>query len=62
MKENMNNNEEELEIDLLKLLNALWRKAWAIVLAAALFGGAALAYWSTPGEELLVVAANTMPA
>lgn len=40
----MNNNEEELEIDLLKLVNALWRKAWAIVLAMAVFGGAALAY------------------
>lgn len=34
----------EDEIDLLKLAKALWRRAWAIVLAAAVFGGAALAY------------------
>lgn len=37
-------NEEEMEIDLLKLVKALWCKAWAIVLAAAICGGAVLAY------------------
>lgn len=36
--------DEEFEIDLLKLFRALWRNAWAIVLAATVFGGAALAY------------------
>lgn len=40
----MNNGNEELEIDLLKLLNALWRKAWAILLAAAVFGAATLSF------------------
>lgn len=39
-----NRNGEEMEIDLLKLAMALWRKAWAILLAAVIFGGAALAY------------------
>lgn len=39
-----NRNDDEMEIDLFKLAKALWRKAWAIVLAAAIFGGAALAY------------------
>ena len=35
----MNNTNDELEIDLLRLLKALWRKAWAIALAAIIFGG-----------------------
>lgn len=36
----MNNMEnEELEIDVLKLFQALWRKAWVIVLVMAIFGG-----------------------
>lgn len=40
----MNKKEnEEMEIDLLKLLQALWRKAWAILLVAAILGAAALA-------------------
>ena len=39
----MNNNTEEMEIDLLRLLQALWRKAWAIVLVAAIFGSCFLA-------------------
>lgn len=39
----MNHNEEEMEIDLLRLLEALWRKAWAIVLAAVIFGAGTLA-------------------
>ena len=38
---NMENG--ELEIDLLKLLQALWRKAWAIVLVTAIAGGAVFA-------------------
>lgn len=38
----MNNNTEELEIDLIRLLNALWRKAWAIILTAVIFGGSFL--------------------
>lgn len=32
------------EIDLMQLLRALWRKAWAIVLAALIGGGAAFSY------------------
>ena len=39
-----NRNDEEMEIDLLKLARALWRRAWAIMLAAVIFGGAALTY------------------
>lgn len=37
-------NRTEDEIDLLKLAAALWRKAWAIVLAVVLFATAALGY------------------
>lgn len=40
---NMNNN-EEMEIDLLRLIQALWQKAVAIILAAAIFGGIAMAF------------------
>lgn len=40
----MNNQDEELEIDLLKLLNALWRKAWVIALSAIMCGAAFLAF------------------
>lgn len=39
-----NRNDDEMEIDLLKLAKALWRRAWAIMLAALIFGGAALTY------------------
>lgn len=42
--DNRVDNRADDEIDLLKLGRALWRKAWAIVLAAVIFGGAALAY------------------
>ena len=35
---------DEIEIDQLKLMKALWKKAWAIVLVAAVFGGAMFAY------------------
>ena len=38
------NNSEEMEIDLLRLVKALWRKAVAIILAAAIFGGIAMAF------------------
>lgn len=56
-----NRNDDEMEIDLLKLARALWRKAWAIVLAAVVFGGAALvftAFFVTPlyrAEALMYV-------
>ena len=41
---------EYIEIDLLRLLGALWRHAVVIVLAGALCGGAGfgLAYWVIP--------------
>ena len=35
----MENEREVMEIDLLRLLKALWRKAWAVLLAAVLSGG-----------------------
>ena len=44
MQTKANNGGEYVEIDLIQLLRALWRKAWAIVLAAVIFGGAAFAY------------------
>ena len=40
----MDKRNEDDVIDLLKLLRALWRRAWAILLAAVIFGGAFLAY------------------
>lgn len=46
--------EDDLEIDLLKLIKALWRKAWLIVLMAVLCGGLTLAYthfWVQPLYE-----------
>lgn len=45
-------DQEYIEIDLLRLVQALWRRAWAIVLAAVLLGGAgfALAFWVLPPE------------
>lgn len=39
--------EEYIEIDLSRVLNAMWRKAWAIVLAMVLVGGAAFFYWKS---------------
>lgn len=36
------NNRQEVEMDLPRLLKALWRKAWVILLTAAIFGAAAL--------------------
>lgn len=45
-------NQEYIEIDLLRLVQALWRRAWAIALAAVLLGGAgfSLAFWVIPPE------------
>lgn len=45
----MNNTNDELEIDLLRLIQALWRKAWLIILVTAIFGISTLA-----GTALLV--------
>lgn len=38
----MNQNNDEIEIDLMRLFQALWRKAWLIVLVTVLFGAATL--------------------
>ena len=35
---------DEITIDLLKIVKALWKKAWAIILVAAIFGGAMFVY------------------
>lgn len=43
-KTNVGKSNEYYEIDLLQLLRALWHKAWAIVLAAVIGGGAAFSY------------------
>lgn len=41
----MNNNKDDvIEIDLLRLMKALWKRAWAIALAMAICGGLALGY------------------
>lgn len=37
-------NNNYIEIDLLRLVGALWHRAWAILLTMALFGGAAFSY------------------
>ena len=61
MDEMEKRNEEEFEIDLLKLLSALWHRAWVILLVTVLFGAAALAgtmYLVTPlykAETLMYV-------
>ena len=39
-----NPNNEEMVIDLVQLAKALWRRAWAILLAMVVFGGAAFSY------------------
>lgn len=44
MANTTNQLEEDLEIDLLKLIKALWRKAWLIVLTMFLCGGLVLAF------------------
>lgn len=43
MKNEVRDN-DEVEIDLLKLAGALWHRAWAIVMTMVLFGGAAFSY------------------
>lgn len=44
-KKNLNKyNDDEVEIDLLELLMALWHRMWLIILAAVLFGGGAGAF------------------
>ena len=35
---------DEITIDLLKIVKALWKKAWAIILVATIFGGAMFVY------------------
>lgn len=40
----MGKRNQYYEIDLLQLLKALWRKAWAIILAAVIGGGLAFSY------------------
>lgn len=40
----MRKKEDYMEVDLAKLMRALWRKAWAIILAAVIFGSAAFSY------------------
>ena len=40
------NSNEFYELDLIRWLRALWRRAWAIILAAIIGGGAAFAYAS----------------
>ena len=39
-----NQKKDYIEIDLFRLMKALWHRAWAIMLAMLLFGGAAFAY------------------
>lgn len=38
----MNNTNDEIEIDLMRLFRALWRKAWLIAVVTVLFGAATL--------------------
>lgn len=40
----MENQKDEIEIDLLKLVKALWHRAWAIALAAVICASAAFSY------------------
>ena len=40
----MKRKEDEVEIDLIRLFRALLRRIWVIILAAAIFGGAAMTY------------------
>lgn len=42
----MKKNEEIVEIDLFRLLGAMWHRVWAIILACVLCGSAAFAYAS----------------
>lgn len=54
MSKKMRKSNEYYEIDLLQMLEALWSKAWALVLAAIAGGGIAFLYsalWVTPLYE-----------
>lgn len=42
--ENTNRKEDYIEIDLMRIAKALLRRAWALILAMLLFGGAAFGY------------------
>ena len=44
MDKTQNPNNNEMVIDLVQLAKALWHRAWAIVLAMVIFGGAAFSY------------------
>ena len=44
MDKTQNPNNNEMVIDLVQLAKALWHRAWAIVLAMVIFGGAAFGY------------------
>lgn len=44
--QNNNPQPEEKEVDVFRILQILWKRAWVIVLATAIFGIAALAYSS----------------
>lgn len=54
MENTTHQSEEDIEIDFLKLIKALWRKAWLIILAAVLCGSLALVFtnfWVEPLYE-----------
>ena len=40
----MQKSNEYVEIDLSRILKALWHRAWIILVAVALFGGTAFSY------------------
>ena len=44
MEKTQNSTDNEMVIDLVQLAKALWRRAWAIVLAMVIFGAAAFSY------------------
>lgn len=44
MQQDKQNSYDEIEIDLLKIIKALWKKLWLILFVGALFGGAMFAY------------------
>ena len=44
MEKTQNSTDNEMVIDLVQLAKALWRRAWAILLAMVVFGGAAFSY------------------
>lgn len=46
MEKQVQKNSNTIEVDLMKLLKALWRRIWAIVLATVIFGSSAFLYAS----------------